>query len=77
MPVWRAGHGAMIQTTRRIVALGASIGGTQYFVKVIDGPLVNRHWPSVDVLFHSVARSAGATPPATAPTPKTTNRNRR
>ena len=34
--------------------------GAQYFVDVIDGPLVNRHRPSVDVLFRSVAKSAGA-----------------
>jgi two-component system chemotaxis response regulator CheB len=34
--------------------------GAQYFVEVIDGPLVNRHRPSVDVLFRSVAKSAGA-----------------
>jgi two-component system chemotaxis response regulator CheB len=31
-----------------------------YKVKVIDGPLVSRHRPSVDVLFHSVATCAGA-----------------
>ena len=34
--------------------------GAQYFVEVIDGPMVNRHRPSVDVLFRSVAKSAGA-----------------
>lgn len=33
--------------------------GAQYYVKVSDGPPVNRHKPSVDVLFRSVARSAG------------------
>lgn len=33
--------------------------GTQYTVTVSDGPLVNRHKPSVDVLFHSVAKAAG------------------
>ena len=34
--------------------------GAQYIVEVVDGPLVNRHKPSVDVLFRSVAKSAGA-----------------
>jgi len=33
--------------------------GAQYYVEVVDGPLVNRHKPSVDVLFRSVAQSAG------------------
>jgi len=33
--------------------------GAQYHVEVIDGPLVNRHRPSVDVLFRSVAKCAG------------------
>jgi two-component system chemotaxis response regulator CheB len=34
--------------------------GAQYVVEVKDGPAVNRHRPSVDVLFGSVARHAGA-----------------
>src|SRR5262245_34779578 len=34
--------------------------GAQYAVKVVDGPLVSRHRPSVDVLFRSVAQAAGA-----------------
>lgn len=33
--------------------------GAYYHVEVMDGPLVNRHRPSVDVLFRSVAKFAG------------------
>jgi len=33
--------------------------GARYMVSVKQGPPVNRHCPSVDVLFNSVARNAG------------------
>lgn len=33
--------------------------GARYFVNVKFGPLVNRHRPSVEVMFNSVARAAG------------------
>ena len=33
--------------------------GAQYSIEIKDGPLVNRHKPSVDVLFRSVAQAAG------------------
>jgi two-component system chemotaxis response regulator CheB len=33
--------------------------GAQYFVEVREGPPVNRHCPSVDVLFRSTAKAAG------------------
>jgi two-component system chemotaxis response regulator CheB len=34
--------------------------GARYYVAIKDGPLVSRHRPSVDVLFRSAARFAGA-----------------
>jgi two-component system, chemotaxis family, protein-glutamate methylesterase/glutaminase len=33
--------------------------GARYFIEIKDGPLVNRHRPSVDVLFRTAARYAG------------------
>jgi len=33
--------------------------GMRYSVRIVDGPHVSRHRPSVDVLFRSVAQSAG------------------
>ncbi len=33
--------------------------GTSYYAEVVEGPRVNRHKPSVDVLFRSVAKCAG------------------
>ena len=33
--------------------------GSGYRTRLIDGPLVSRHRPSVDVLFRSVAQAAG------------------
>ncbi len=33
--------------------------GARYYVEIQQGPLVNRHRPSVDVLFRSTARYAG------------------
>jgi len=37
-----------------------SRNGARYIVKLDDGPLVNRHRPSVDVLFRSTTRYAGS-----------------
>ncbi|MBN2714770.1 MAG: chemotaxis response regulator protein-glutamate methylesterase [Deltaproteobacteria bacterium] len=33
--------------------------GARYYVDVKDGPLVNQHKPSVDVMFRSVSKTAG------------------
>jgi len=34
--------------------------GSRYFCRLNDGPLVNRHKPSVDVMFRSVMQAAGS-----------------
>jgi Chemotaxis response regulator containing a CheY-like receiver domain and a methylesterase domain len=48
---------ALVAPGNRHVILKRS--GARYFVEVMDGPLVCRHRPSVDVLFRSAARYAG------------------
>ncbi len=48
---------ALIAPGGKHMQLGRS--GTHYQVEVMDGPPVNRHKPSVDVLFKSVAKRAG------------------
>ncbi|MGQ0710950.1 MAG: protein-glutamate methylesterase/protein-glutamine glutaminase [Rhodoferax sp.] len=48
---------ALIAPGGRHMQLRKSAG--QYFVQVSDGPPVNRHKPSVDVLFRSAAECAG------------------
>lgn len=50
------GH-ALIAPGNRHMLLKRS--GADYHVSIQNGPLVNRHRPSVDVLFRSVARYAG------------------
>lgn len=63
--VREARHGDRVMQSRALIAPGGKHmllrrNGAQYFVDVIDGPLVNRHRPCVDVLFRSVAKFAGA-----------------
>jgi two-component system chemotaxis response regulator CheB len=50
------GH-AFVAPGNRHMLLARS--GSGYAVEVVDGPLVSRHRPSVDVLFRSVAQAAG------------------
>ena len=62
--VSEAKHNDRVTPGRVLVAPGGrhmllKRSGAQYYVEVIDGPLVNRHRPSVDVLFRSVAKFAG------------------
>lgn len=52
----RPGH-ALIAPGGRHMMVKRS--GAQYYVDVVDGPLVSRHRPSVDVLFRSMAKFAG------------------
>ena len=65
LEVREAGNGDRVVAGRALIAPGGKHmllrrSGEHYLVEVADGPLVNRHRPSVDVLFRSVARYAGA-----------------
>jgi two-component system chemotaxis response regulator CheB len=62
--VLEASNGDRVLPGRALIAPGGrhmavERDGAQYRVRVTDGPPVNRHRPSVDVLFQSVARHAG------------------
>lgn len=62
--VREAQNGDRVMPGRALIAPGGKHmllkrSGAQYHVEVIDGPLVSRHRPSVDVLFRSVAKFAG------------------
>ena len=62
--VKEAKDGDMVKQGRALIAPGNQHmllrkRGAQYFVEVKSGPLVNRHRPSVDVLFRSAALYAG------------------
>lgn len=62
--VKEAAHHDMVLQGQALIAPGGSHlvvrrEGRQYYVEILSGPPVNRHRPSVDVLFRSVARSAG------------------
>ncbi|MCX8087226.1 MAG: chemotaxis response regulator protein-glutamate methylesterase [Rhodocyclaceae bacterium] len=62
--VREAQDGDRVLSGRALIAPGGrhmmlKRSGAQYYVEVRDGPVVNRHKPSVDVLFRSVAQAAG------------------
>jgi two-component system, chemotaxis family, protein-glutamate methylesterase/glutaminase len=64
LDVREAKAGDRVMPGRALIAPGGrhmllKRSGAQYHVDVIDGPLVSRHRPSVDVLFRSVAKCAG------------------
>lgn len=63
--VEEARDGSRLQTGKALIAAGnrhmlvnRNVDGL--FAQILDGPLVSRHRPSVDVLFRSVAVSVGA-----------------
>jgi two-component system chemotaxis response regulator CheB len=63
--VKEAQNGDRVVPGRALIAPGGKHmllrrSGAQYHVEIVDGPLVNRHRPSVDVLFRAVAKCAGS-----------------
>jgi two-component system chemotaxis response regulator CheB len=63
--VVEATHEAPLVPGRALIAPGnrhlvVQRRGGHYYAEVIEGPLVSRHRPSVDVLFRSVAQAAGS-----------------
>ncbi len=63
--VREASHGDKVVPGRAYIAPGnrhmlVHRIGSGYFLEVREGPLVSRHRPSVNVLFRSVAQTAGA-----------------
>ncbi|MCF8367176.1 MAG: chemotaxis response regulator protein-glutamate methylesterase [Bacteroidales bacterium] len=65
LDIKEAENGDIVTTGRVLIAPGShhmllKRRGKEYSVEVKSGPLVNRHRPSVDVLFRSVARAAGS-----------------
>jgi two-component system chemotaxis response regulator CheB len=63
--VEEARDGDRLKTGKALIAPGnrhmlINRGGEELVVQIMDGPLVSRHRPSVDVLFRSVAISVGA-----------------
>lgn len=65
LDIKEAEDGDIVRTGRVLIAPGShhmllKRRGAEYSVEIKAGPLVNRHRPSVDVLFRSVARAAGS-----------------
>lgn len=63
--VEEARDGVRLQNGRALIAPGnrhmlVNRSGEDFIVQIVDGPLVSRHRPSVDVLFRSVAIAAGS-----------------
>ena len=64
MTVYEAADGMQIVPGHAYIAPGdqhliVERSGARYYCRLNDGPPVNRHRPSVDVLFRSVAQSVG------------------